>query len=135
MPDMSDPTQNQPDNLPSSLTDVKGWTRMLAGYGAAGIVAAWLLFKTVPDMTTAFKDELKAERDHAEKLIKDERDKASEHSLKSREHAKEVTKELADSIRGLTRTVEANQSAVRDNQWKLIDLQKKSLEAMKETKP
>ena len=123
---MPDPIQNQsqPDNLPSSMTDIKGWVKLFAGYGFAGIVAAILLFKTIPDMQSGFHEEVKAVNERAEK-----REEAS------RGHAKEAVKELADSIRGLTRTVEANQSAVRDNQWKLIDLQKKSLEAMKETKP
>lgn len=38
---------------------------------------------------------------------------------------------MAEAIRVLTRTVEANQNQVRDNQWRLIELQKQSIEKMK----
>lgn len=110
------------------------WTKIgvtIAGTGFAGIVAWYLLTQTIPDAQSQFHEELRLEREHAAKLVKEERDNSNERARRAREHAKEVTEQLSNDIRMLTRTLDSHQSVVRDNQWRQIEFQQKQLDLQK----
>lgn len=113
-------------------THAVDWSKTIVSVGFAGIVAWYLLTKTVPEAQDKFHEELREERKNATEQIKQERDRSNERQKMSREHAREVTNTLSEEIRTLTRVIDSHNSLIRDNQWKQIEYQKKQIDVLKQ---
>ena len=91
-----------------------GALKYWASFGAAGMMAGWLVTVTLPQMQKSLIDSFEKQADSQREDRKDARD-----------HGTEAAKELGSSIRDLTRTIDEHQTAVRVNQQRLIELQEK----------